>query len=271
MVRVKWARWAILALALLVVGGLTWAFLRPGNNGPLEVADGKAKDGAAGKASSEEGQEEYVTIGGIKRRKSDLESPKSFGLDENALAEASQKLKYGTLPEVPADKNPQVESVVEALREQRAPERLSVLSRPRAFNLEAFKANPGEYLNVVEPSRVFQSAKPGPGVARLRSLTPGIREITQGESVTLRVSAPAGAPVTFTSFDAGAFDNDLTSITVQADATGIAEAKFVATPGTIQDVHILAGSPLASGQARFVVNIVLPEVAAADAVKPAGS
>ncbi|HUY35193.1 MAG TPA: hypothetical protein VMV69_20780 [Pirellulales bacterium] len=63
----------------------------------------------------------------------------------------------------------------------------------------------------------------------------------------------------------GAFENQLTSITVQADAQGMAEAKFLATAGTIANIHILAASPLASGQARFIVNVAPPEGAAASA------
>ena len=63
------------------------------------------------------------------------------------------------------------------------------------------------------------------------------------------------APVTFTSFDGGAFQNLLTSITVQADERGLASAQMTGTTGVLGDVHILAGSPVDSGQARFVVNV----------------
>ena len=62
-------------------------------------------------------------------------------------------------------------------------------------------------------------------------------------------------PVTFTSFDLGAFQNKLTSITVQADIDGFAEVTFIATEGTIADCKILASCPETSGRIKFIVNI----------------
>ena len=43
---------------------------------------------------------------------------------------------------------------------------------------------------------------------------------------------------------------------------GTAQTQLLATPGTIEDLNVLAGSPLASGQVKFVVNVQMP----ADAV-----
>jgi len=77
------------------------------------------------------------------------------------------------------------------------------------------------------------------------------------------VRATPGAPVTFTSFDLGQFENQLTSITVRADDKGIATARFIGSPGTINDVNILVASPVNSGQAKFAVNVVLPRPAGA--------
>ena len=71
----------------------------------------------------------------------------------------------------------------------------------------------------------------------------------------LKVQTTAKSPVTFTSFDLGAFENQLPSITVQSDAEGMAFAEFFGTPGTFDNVNILAGSPAATGQVRFVVNV----------------
>ena len=82
--------------------------------------------------------------------------------------------------------------------------------------------------------------------------------IEQGQTVTLRAVAVPGAPVTFTSFDLGAFENQLTSITVRADAEGLARAQFTGTPGTVQDVRILAASPMTSGQLHYTVRVRLP-------------
>lgn len=64
--------------------------------------------------------------------------------------------------------------------------------------------------------------------------------------------------MTFTSFDLGKFHNELTSVTVQANDKGIAEAEFFGTPGTYSDVNILAGSPLLTEQVKFVVFVDVP-------------
>ena len=67
-------------------------------------------------------------------------------------------------------------------------------------------------------------------------------------------------PVTFTSFDLGVFDkSQLTTVTVQADGRGVAEAVFTAPPGTVDDVRIMAASPVTTGQVRFVVNVQWPD------------
>lgn len=92
-------------------------------------------------------------------------------------------------------------------------------------------------------------------------LTPSsgrFHEIPQGASIRLEVQGRPEAPVTFTSFDLGAFQNQLTSITVAADEQGIAQAEFTGTPGTVEDVNILVGSPMASGQVQFRVRVLPP-------------
>jgi len=66
------------------------------------------------------------------------------------------------------------------------------------------------------------------------------------------------APVTMTSNNLGSFANGLTSITVAADSSGLAEAVFTASRGTIDDIQILAASPVTSGQIAFTVNVQVP-------------
>jgi hypothetical protein len=170
-------------------------------------------------------------------------------------------LDYGVTPGVPADRNPQVALVVQAVKEKTHPERLSVLIQPPPFDRAAFEKAPDKYLNTIEPGRVFQPAQPGPGVPRLLPHSPRLQRVVQGESVYLEVGGVPGMPVTFTSFDLGAFENDLNSITVRADERGRARVKFTATPGTISDINILAASPVTSGQVKYVVNVRLPEAA----------
>ena len=66
------------------------------------------------------------------------------------------------------------------------------------------------------------------------------------------------SPGTFTSFDLGAFENQFPSITVEANRAGIAATKFTGTPGTVNNVDILASSPMTSGRLRFIVRVILP-------------
>lgn len=168
----------------------------------------------------------------------------------------------GTVQPLPPDLNENVKSVVEAARTGEHPERLSVFIQPKPFDADAWERDPQAYLDVVEPGRAYQSAQPGPGIPVLRPIGRRFHTLLQGESTALKVLTKPGAPVTFTSFDLGAFVNKLTTITVKADTQGIATAEFFATPGTINNVNILAGSPMATGQVEFMVYIQLPETPA---------
>ena len=162
---------------------------------------------------------------------------------------------YGKTTPVKGDTNPQVRSVAEALRDKNHPERLSPLLPPKAFDAAAYKQDPKAYLDVVEPGRCFQSDQPGKDVPKLQPLSPQLQEVAQGQSVTLRVRAAPKYPISFTSFDLGKFQNELTAITVEANDQGVAEVKFWGTAGTINEVNIVAASPMSSGQARFIVNV----------------
>jgi hypothetical protein len=95
-------------------------------------------------------------------------------------------------------------------------------------------------------------------VPKLKAKSPLYSEIRQGEAVTLRVQSTPNAAVNLTSFDLGSFENKLTAISVQANEVGLAEVKFFGTPGTLNEVKILAGSPMASGTVQFVVNVKAP-------------
>ncbi len=200
-------------------------------------------------------RDQFVEVGGVRRPISDVKRQR------DKIAELESKRQkgadYGTFPKIEPDANPQVKSVVEAFRDGKHPERISAMVLPQPFDAAAYKANPSAYLNVVEPGRVWQPAQPGPGVTRIGSISGKYLEAEQGQPTTLSVRAVADAPVTFTSFDGGAFDNQLTSVTVKADEKGIAKATFIGTTGTINDVNILAASPVTSGQLRYVVNITL--------------
>ena len=169
---------------------------------------------------------------------------------------------YGLTPAVAVDANENVEVAVEALKDGKHPERLSALIAPEAFDAQRWEKDEEyrrEYLRVVEPGRVFQTAEPGEDVPRLIVKSPRRQRVVQGEAVELEVASAPGMPVTFTSFDLGRFENQLTTMTVQAGADGIAKVMFWGMPGTINDVNILVASPMASGQERLVVNVQLPD------------
>ena len=117
------------------------------------------------------------------------------------------------------------------------------------------------YLAIHEPSRVWQSAEPGPGVSVLTPQGSTRLILQQGESVRLQVKTTPEMPATFTSFDLGAFDNGLSSITVAADKQGLATATFHGAPGKVNEVNVLAASPVASDRIHFELFVKPPTVA----------
>jgi hypothetical protein len=178
--------------------------------------------------------------------------------NKDAAPKPNDPFDYGKTPPVKGDANENVKSVVEAVRSKTNPERLSVMIAPKPFDAEAYKADPKKYLNTVEPGRAFQPLQPGEGVPILKPVSPAFVQIPQNGSAPLRVQTTPNGVATFTSFDLGRFSNQLTSITVQADAQGIAETTFFGAPGTIEDVHIVCASPMTSGTIRFTVNVTKP-------------
>ena len=220
----------------------------PDTSGPI----GEAKPG-------------YANIGGVYRPESDVRMGKDRPGKRDDMG--NDVPNPGFSPPVEPDANPQVASVAAALKDRKNPARFSSFVRATPFDAEIYKSDPQSYLSVVEPGRVFQPAQPGPDVKRIAEASGLYHRITQGESITLAVKADAGSAVTFTSFGLGSFENQLTSITVAADDQGLAQAPFTATPGTIDDIRILAASPVNSGQAQFTVNVALPgskKIAAAE-------
>lgn len=211
-----------------------------------------------------EADPEYIIVGGVRRKATDVKPIKHADhSDEHPVA-----FDPGTNPPLDPDGNPQIKSVVEALKTGAHPERISPLIPPKPFDPEAFAADPESYLNEVVPGRAFETSQPGPGVRVLLRGSPQYSRIKQGESTKLRVLAQPKAPVTFTSFDLGKLGNGLTSQTVLANDKGIAEVEFFGTPGTYSDVNILAGSPLLTEQVKFVVFVEVPGMFVNDAGPP---
>ena len=205
-----------------------------------------------------------VIAGGVERPATDLAKRDPSDEDQQAKDDqADDEYSYGQTPPVKPDANEQVAAVYDAIKNRKADPQTyakatSSLAEADAFDQDKYESDEdyrSAYLNSPQPSRVFQTAQPGPGVPRMRRMTAPYQEAPQGKKTPLRVQAAPGAPVTFTSFDLGRFENELTSITVEADATGVAEVKFWGPPGTIDDVNILAASPMTSGQVKLVVHV----------------
>lgn len=172
---------------------------------------------------------------------------------EPAEGAADDPLAYGTFPAVPADANEQVAKVVAAARSRTDAALQTPVAAIPPFDAKTYREDPQAYLTRAVPARAFQSAAPGQGVPVLRPEGKRFASIAQGESVVLRVRSAPGWPVTFATSDAGLFDNELTTISVEADDEGIAAARFRATTGVVDDVNIQAASPRASGQVQFTV------------------
>ncbi len=198
-----------------------------------------------------------VMVGGVLRPATDVKLKVSEVKSGEPNREEAEKLAYpyGKQRLIDPAANPNVASVYEALKENIHPERLSPFIPPAPFDPKLYDENPQKYLDVVEPGRVWQSAQPATGVPVIEPATKTYQAMKQGESIALKVLILPGKPATFTSFDLGAFDNNLNSISVAADDMGIATANFTATPGTIAQVKILAASPVASSNVRFTINI----------------
>lgn len=208
-----------------------------------------------------------VEVGGILRPASDVDSaiPDSHlaGKDRaNLSAEEKQRLApypYGRTPRLVPAESSTVLATYEAITagpKTASPEMFSPMLPAKEFNLASYQANPESYLSTVEPGRVWQAAQPAEGVPVIERISERTQEMRQGESVRLQIKTAPNAPVTFTSFDLGAFDNGMTSISVAATDTGIAEATFTGTPGSIAKAHIAAASPQVSGRVNFTVTIL---------------
>ena len=218
------------------------------NDGSLLGPEGKAPIGDGAK------------VGGKTSEKTADNRKDDYKTDEPLLKHRS------TVQPVKGDTNPQTRSVMEALKSGKHPERLSVLIPPKEpFDKAKFEADPEKYLSVIEPGRCFVCSQPGPNVPALKAASDLFVQTTLGATVKLKAQGAPLAPVTFTAMDLGAFEESkLSSVTVRADKDGVATATFVATPGAMNDVNILCGSPLASGQVRY--KVVIDE----DAGGPAG-
>ncbi len=125
------------------------------------------------------------------------------------------------------------------------------------FDRATYTTDPAAHCAVVAPGRCFQVAAPAATVAALARVGAGGFALAPGGEADLAALTEPGLPVTFTSFGLGAFTGSgLASITVAADADGVATARFRITPGTVGKCLIIAGSPVRAGTISFLVTVV---------------
>lgn len=123
-----------------------------------------------------------------------------------------------------------------------------------AFDLEAWQSDQGYvegYLTHSVPGRVWQTAAGAPDVPMLRLVGQASIPAPVNSLVYIQAISRPLAPVTFTATGNGTFGN-VTSVTVQADASGLATVALTAPP-IASRCPVLIGSPLAVGTQRVVV------------------
>jgi hypothetical protein len=137
-----------------------------------------------------------------------------------------------------------------------APQSLSPGARLEPFDEASFEHDPEAYLSRIEPSRCYQTAKPGPDTPVLEAVSPLRTNVAWRNAIPLWVKTVPNAPATFTVFGGGYFaDNGVGTVSVRADARGLAAAHFTADPGITGDVSVIVASPLAAGTQRFYIRV----------------
>ena len=127
---------------------------------------------------------------------------------------------------------------------------------PPAWDEAAYRKDPQAYLDEVFPGRVNQTATPAADVPFLVADGGTGFTVAPGSRIVLRVQGEPFMPVTWTSLGLGTFlRTGLTSVSVAADADGHAFATWIATPGTVGNVSILAASPTRAGQVSYLIHI----------------
>ena len=179
----------------------------------------------------------------------------------SAGAVVAQPGQVGATPVIAAEMNANQRSVVEAVRTGKHPERLTLAVDPAPFDPAAYARDAREYLSVVEPARVYQTAPAGPDAVPLRAVVDHTIRLPAGGSTSLTVIGKPHAPVSWSVLDGGTLSNGLASITVQADAEGRATTTYTATPGTVDEVQILVGSPMTVGTLTLTVEVDDPAAA----------
>lgn len=178
------------------------------------------------------------------------------------LDEAEFPNPWGETPLVSPDASSQTKALVAIVQSGNDLSKLSAIGNVPSFDAGRYRSDSlyrTNYLETPVGARVFAPSQPGVDVLHIARSSPRRVRLVQGEAVRLRVKSVPRMPVTFTSFDLGRFrESKLTTVTVEADEDGFAVATFDSPPGTAGDVGVIAASPVATGQIRFLVTVVLP-------------
>ena len=168
---------------------------------------------------------------------------------------------YGLIPpiDIKNNLNPQKLSVISDL-ESGDTKNLSAVGKRELFDKERYQNDPKaylkEYMSTLSVSRCFETAQPGEGIKVLKRGSPQFVETYQNEPVKLIIEGAEPNMIFSASvFDGGHFDNDLSAITAQTDASGRGTLIFTPTDGVINNTRISVASPLSSGVVRFNIYV----------------
>ena len=130
------------------------------------------------------------------------------------------------------------------------------------YDLVAIKADPAYYRRA-DAARLYQKAPvPAGQVKHEEILIVGdpfrLALPNSWLEQPLQVRVKPGRPVTFVALDSGTFENGKTTITVPADETGLAAARFHVTNQGYY--RVLAGSPENTGPAKFSLRCLAKEL-----------
>jgi len=203
--------------------------------------------------------EEVVPEGFIKW--GDVTRPEHDVIAKNDRKREEPKDTYhpGLAPLIPTSTNASTESLGRRQFDDEASKANSGMQVPEPFDLEEYEKDPQAYLDEVVAGRIWQPATPSADIAKIKRIGRFSQSVVQGESVFLEVKATAGMPVHFSSDRLGEFDNRLSTISVMADENGRARVKFTLSSGTRDFVDVMASSPVHSGFARWLIEVVKPE------------
>ena len=122
------------------------------------------------------------------------------------------------------------------------------------FDPDEYRADKRAYLDRVEGGRIFDTLEVKEGNPPLVRMGDRVAYLIPvgGGSQEIAVKTQAESPVTFMAFGGGFFDrNGRTSITVEANRRGRAEALVSFGPHVYGSAFVLAGSPVTSGRVMF--------------------